>query len=86
MKQQLITLQYTDYQGNITNTYPNNPNGSADGITGLTTPDGRIMILMPHPERVFRTAQFSWHPSHWQENSPWFRMFQNAYQWVILNR
>ena len=62
--------------------YPANPNGSPDGITGLTTPDGRFTIVMPHPERVFRSVQMSWHPPEWGEDSPWLRMFRNARVWV----
>ena len=61
-------------------TYPFNPNGSPQGITGLTTPDGRFTIVMPHPERVFRTVQNSWHPAEWGEDGPWMRMFRNARQ------
>ena len=70
----LITLSYT----NGTLSYPMNPNGSALGITGLTNKDGRITIMMPHPERVFRTDQNSWHPKEWNEFGPWYRMFANA--------
>jgi phosphoribosylformylglycinamidine synthase len=62
--------------------YPLNPNGSPDGITGLTTSDGRFTIVMPHPERVFRTVQNSWHPEEWGEDAPWMRMFRNARKWV----
>ena len=62
--------------------YPLNPNGSPEGITGLTTADGRFTILMPHPERVFRTVQNSWHPEDWGEDGPWMRMFRNARKWV----
>jgi phosphoribosylformylglycinamidine synthase len=80
--QPLITLRYVDHNGKPTTTYPLNPNGSPQGITGLTTPDGRFSIMMPHPERVFRAVQNSWHPSEWQENGAWLRMFQNARKWV----
>jgi len=80
--QGLVTLRYVDHRGNATETYPLNPNGSPQGITGLTTPDGRFSIMMPHPERVFRAAQNSWHPSDWQENGAWLKMFQNARKWV----
>ena len=59
-------------------TYPYNPNGSPRGITSVTTPDGRVTILMPHPERVFRSAQYSWRPRDWQEDAPWIRLFRNA--------
>lgn len=78
----LIALRYVDYNGQPTEIYPANPNGSPDGITGLTIPDGRITILMPHPERVFRTVQLSWHPKEWKEMSPWMRMFRNARVWI----
>jgi phosphoribosylformylglycinamidine synthase len=80
--QELVTLRYVDHRGNVTENYPLNPNGSPQGITGLTTPDGRFSIMMPHPERVFRAAQNSWYPSGWQENGAWLRMFQNARKWV----
>jgi phosphoribosylformylglycinamidine synthase len=66
----------------VTETYPCNPNGSPAGITGLTTPDGRFTILMPHPERVFRTVLNSWHPDGWGEDGPWLRIFRNARRWV----
>ncbi len=62
--------------------YPANPNGSPDGITGLTSADGRVTIMMPHPERVFRTVQHSWHPDYWHEDAPWMRLFRNARVWV----
>ncbi|MBI2311389.1 MAG: phosphoribosylformylglycinamidine synthase [Betaproteobacteria bacterium] len=78
----LVALQFVDNRGQATETYPFNPNGSPQGITGLTTPDGRFTILMPHPERVFRTVQHSWHPGEWNENGPWMRMFRNARKWV----
>jgi phosphoribosylformylglycinamidine synthase len=81
-KAALVTLRYIDHNGKATETYPLNPNGSPQGITGLTTPDGRFSIMMPHPERVFRAVQNSWHPSDWQENGAWLRMFQNARKWV----
>ncbi|HSX21054.1 MAG TPA: phosphoribosylformylglycinamidine synthase [Gammaproteobacteria bacterium] len=75
-------IHFVDNYGNAATTYPNNPNGSPHGITGLTTEDGRVTILMPHPERVFRTVQNSWHPDDWQEDSPWMQMFYNARSWV----
>ena len=78
----LIALRYVDYTGRPTEIYPANPNGSPNGITALTTFDGRITILMPHPERVFRTIQFSWHPKEWPKMSPWMRIFRNARSWV----
>jgi len=80
--QPLITLRYVDNHGKATQTYPFNPNGSPKGATGLTTPDGRFSIMMPHPERVFRAVQNSWHPAEWSENGAWMRMFQNARKWV----
>jgi phosphoribosylformylglycinamidine synthase len=80
--QPLITLRYVDNYGKPTQTYPFNPNGSNKGATGLTTADGRFSIMMPHPERVFRAVQNSWHPSEWKENGAWLRMFQNARKWV----
>lgn len=81
----LISLQYVDALGQPTEQYPLNPNGSDAGMTGLTTPDGRVTIMMPHPERVFRTVQNSWHPNDWQEDAPWMRLFRNARQWVGKN-
>ena len=80
--QELVTLRYVDNTGQPTETYPLNPNGSPQGITGLTTPDGRFSIMMPHPERIFRAVQNSWYPREWQENGAWLRMFQNARKWV----
>ncbi|MDP2560571.1 phosphoribosylformylglycinamidine synthase [Psychrobium sp. 1_MG-2023] len=73
-----VALQYVDNHGQITEQYPANPNGSVAGITGLTTTDGRVTIMMPHPERVFRAVANSWRPDAWQEDSPWMRMFRNA--------
>jgi phosphoribosylformylglycinamidine synthase len=77
-----IALRYVDNRGVPTERYPFNPGGSPGGVTGVTTPDGRFTILMPHPERVFRTAQCSWHPDGWGEDSPWIRLFRNARVWV----
>ncbi|WP_139684113.1 phosphoribosylformylglycinamidine synthase [Vibrio tasmaniensis] len=73
-----VALRYVDNNGNQTQQYPNNPNGSPNAITGLTTTDGRVTIMMPHPERVFRTVANSWAPETWGENGAWMRMFQNA--------
>jgi phosphoribosylformylglycinamidine synthase len=73
-----IALKYVDNYGNVTEQYPANPNGSPMGISGLTSKDGRATIMMPHPERVFRTVANSWHPDDWQEDSAWMRMFRNA--------
>jgi phosphoribosylformylglycinamidine synthase len=78
----LVTLRFVDNRGAITEGYPYNANGSPHGITGLTTADGRFSILMPHPERVFRSVQMSWHPLAWGEDSPWMRMFRNARAWL----
>jgi len=73
-----VALQYVDNHGLVTESYPANPNGSVAGITGLTTVDGRVTIMMPHPERVFRAVANSWRPDEWKEDSPWMRMFRNA--------
>ncbi len=73
-----VALRYVDNNGNQTQQYPSNPNGSPNAITGLTTADGRATIMMPHPERVFRTVANSWAPDSWGENGAWMRMFQNA--------
>ena len=80
--QPLVALRYVDNRGAATETYPLNPNGSPQGITGLTTADGRFTILMPHPERVFRAVQNSWYPAEWRNDGPWLRMFRNARCWV----
>jgi phosphoribosylformylglycinamidine synthase len=74
----LVAMRFVDHDGRASERYPYNPSGSPEGITGLTTADGRFTILMPHPERVFRTVQMSWHPDAWGELSPWYRMFANA--------
>ena len=77
-----VALRYVDHHGQPTMRYPYNPNGSDQGITGLTNDDGRVTVMMPHPERLFRTAQFSWHPENWGEDGPWLRMFRNARRWL----
>ena len=77
-----IALRYIDNRGETTERYPYNPNGSRKGIAGITSSDGRATLLMPHPERVFRSVQMSWHPDEWQEDSPWMRVFRNARVWV----
>jgi len=82
MKQALVALRFVDNHGRATELHPLNPNGSPAGITGLTTPDGRFTIVMPHPERVFRTAQMSWAPDRAGEDSPWMQIFYNARRWV----
>ncbi len=78
----LVAARFVDGNGAVASRYPENPNGSPDGTTGLTTPDGRVTILMPHPERMFRTVQHSWHPDDWNEDAPWMRLFRNARVWV----
>jgi phosphoribosylformylglycinamidine synthase len=78
LRKKLAALRYVDNYGDPTELYPANPNGSPLGITGLTTTDGRFTIMMPHPERVFRAVQHSWHPDEWGEDGPWMRMFRNA--------
>ena len=77
-----VALRYVDGQGRPTQQYPDNPNGSPQGITGLTNRDGRVTILMPHPERLLRAVNYSWAPAEWGENSPWMRMFDNARRWL----
>ena len=77
-----VSMRYINNYGDVTETYPANPNGSVDGITSLTTTDGRVTIMMPHPERVFRTVANSWHPDSWGEDSPWVRMFRNARKFI----
>lgn len=78
----LVAMRFVDNNGNATERYPQNPNGSAEGITALTTTDGRVTIMMPHPERVTRTVQHSWHPDDWGKDGPWLRLFHNARKWV----
>ncbi len=77
-----LSLRFVDNRGRVASRYPANPNGSPDGIAGLTSEDGRVTILMPHPERVFRTVQNSWHPPSAGEDSGWMRIFRNARVWV----
>ncbi|MFT2093025.1 phosphoribosylformylglycinamidine synthase [Paraglaciecola sp. 2405UD69-4] len=78
LENQAVSLQYVDNYGKVTQNYPANPNGSPLGIAGLTSADGRATIMMPHPERVFRSVANSWYPSDWQEDGAWMRMFRNA--------
>ena len=73
-----VTLRYVDNYGETARAYPGNPNGSVDGICGLASVDGRFTIMMPHPERVARTTQNSWHPDEWGDDGPWMRIFRNA--------
>ncbi|MDH3552976.1 MAG: phosphoribosylformylglycinamidine synthase subunit PurQ, partial [Gammaproteobacteria bacterium] len=78
MASHTIALRYIDNYGNVADSYPANPNGSVDGICGLSNEDGRVTIMMPHPERVALTMQNSWHPDEWGTDGPWMRMFRNA--------
>jgi phosphoribosylformylglycinamidine synthase len=78
----LTALRFVDNRGAPAQRYPANPNGSPRGIAGLCNADGRVTIMMPHPERVFRTTQLSWHPKDWGECSPWQRLFDNARGWA----
>jgi phosphoribosylformylglycinamidine synthase len=81
-RQRLIAYRHSDGRGNAARLYPANPNGTPAGIAALTTPDGRATIMMPHPERVYRTVQNSWHPHDAGEDSGWMRLFRNARVWV----
>lgn len=82
LDRKLVTMRFVDNTSTPTESYPFNPNGSPQGITGLTTQDGRFSIMMPHPERVFRAVQHSWRPDDWLEDAPWMRMFRNARKYV----
>jgi phosphoribosylformylglycinamidine synthase len=75
-------LRFIDNHLKFTEQYPANPNGSPMGLTGMTTTDGRVTIMMPHPERVFRAVQNSWYPQEWSEDSPWIRLFRNGRVWI----
>ncbi|PMR76569.1 phosphoribosylformylglycinamidine synthase [Billgrantia endophytica] len=77
-----VALRYVDNYGQVTTRYPANPNGSPSGITGLTTPDGRVTIMMPHPERVVRAVANSWRPAEWTRDGAWMRLFRNARVWL----
>jgi phosphoribosylformylglycinamidine synthase len=74
----LVALRYIENDGRVATAYPANPNGSPEGVTGLCSRDGRVTIMMPHPERVFRSVQNSWRPDDWSEDGPWMRLFRNA--------
>jgi phosphoribosylformylglycinamidine synthase len=78
----LVAARFVDNHHEATERYPLNPNGSPLGMTALTTTTGRVTIMMPHPERVFRTHAMSWHPAEWGEDSPWMQLFYNARRWV----
>jgi len=78
MGAELVGLRYVAGNDQAAEQYPANPNGSPLGVTGLCNLDGRVTIMMPHPERVFRSIQHAWHPSTWGEDGPWMRLFRNA--------
>ena len=78
----LVAVRFVDHRGAPTVHYPENPNGSPGGITGLTSRDGRVTLMMPHPERVFRAVQHSWRPQGWTEDAPWMNLYRNARNWV----
>ena len=82
LEQQIACLRYVDANGEASEYYPLNPNGSALGLNGFTNDDGRFTIMMPHPERIFRSVQNSWQASEWGEYGPWMRIFRNARKWV----
>jgi len=81
-EERLVAIRYVDSHGRPAATYPANPNGSPEGVAGFCSADGRVTIMMPHPERVFRSVQHSWCPDQWGEDGPWMRMFYNARCWV----
>jgi len=78
----MVALRFIDHSGQPAERYPANPNGSPGGMTGFCSRDGRFTILMPHPERLFRTVQYSWRPNGWGEDGPWLRLFRNARRWL----
>ena len=82
LEKAIVAMRYVNNRGETTEAYPYNPSGSPQGITGLTTADGRFTVVMPHPERVFRSVQMSWAPPGLGEDSPWMRIFRNARKWV----
>ena len=82
LKQQRACLRYVDGQGEPTEEYPLNPNGTELGLNGFTNQDGRFTIMMPHPERIFRSVQNSWQSPEWGEYGPWMRIFRNARKWL----
>ena len=77
-----VAMRYIDNALHVAKRYPANPNGSPNGIAGLSSDDGRVTIMMPHPERVYRASQLSWSPPDWQEDSGWMRLFRNARVWL----
>ncbi|AJP48386.1 phosphoribosylformylglycinamidine synthase [Rugosibacter aromaticivorans] len=86
LEKSAMALRYIDNRGAVASIYPFNPNGSPEGLAGVTTADGRFTIMMPHPERVVRAAQMSWHPRDWETRyagaSPWMNLFHNARRWL----
>ena len=82
LNSRLVSLRYVDNDLRATEVYPSNPNGSPEGVTGFCSDDGRVTIMMPHPERVFRAIQNSWCPTDWQEDGAWMRLFRNARVWM----
>lgn len=82
LERKLACMRYIDGAGEASEIYPLNPNGSELGLNGFTNDDGRFTIMMPHPERIFRSVQNSWHPREWGEYGPWMRMFRNARLWI----
>ena len=84
-KENNVVARYVDPLHRTTKHYPFNPNGSEQGAAGVCNDDGRIMIMMPHPERTYLAKQYSWSPKKWNHYSPWFKMFDNAYQFTKKN-
>ena len=84
-KSNQIAMRFIDSQENQSEKYPINPNGSPNGITGITAANGRVTIMMPHPERVFRKVQMSWYSKDWEEFSPWMQIFVNAKKFCDTN-
>jgi phosphoribosylformylglycinamidine synthase len=80
-----VSARYVENYGTVTEAYPFNPNGSKNGVTAVTSEDGRATIIMPHPERAFLSVQYSWHPEDWGVYAPWVKLFQNAYDWAAAN-
>ena len=78
----IAAARFVDNNGDATERYPFNPNGSPGGAMAFSSPDGRATIIMSHPERVVRAVQNSWHPADWGDDSPWLRIFQNARKWA----
>lgn len=77
-----VAMRYLSNDLRIADKYPANPNGSPEGMAGLCSEDGRVTIMMPHPERVYRASQLSWAPADWHEDSGWMRLFRNARRWL----